>query len=76
MKSIKRGVGNWTVLLKRFIDDNLSHRLGSNTESVMNNTDLLNIASIYKKTLQMLASYRLNTNDSNQQPFYISFRTI
>lgn len=42
----------------------------------MNNTDLLNIASIYKKTLQMLASYRLNTNDSNQQPFYISFRTI
>lgn len=43
---------------------------------LMNNTDLLNIASIYKKTLQMLASYRLNTNDSNQQPFYISFRTI
>ena len=32
----------------------------------MNNTDLLNIASIYKKTLQMLASYRLNTNYSNQ----------
>lgn len=31
----------------------------------MNNTDLLNIASIYKKTLQMLASYSLNTNYSN-----------